>query len=267
MNDLAVFAKPWKALALPDLAEHIKKLGFDMIELPVRPGFPCQPDNIEKDLPNAVKLLAEQGVRVLNVTVDLPLDDERLYVACAEAGIGMNRVMFRRKDMDYWSAEAKARRKLDSAMPLCEQYNVQIGIQNHSRNYVAINEMGLYHLVKDYDPRYVGAIWDPAHNALEGIDPEGALDIVESHLCVVNLKNAYWKRISGPEAEVAEWTVYFTSGRQGRASWSRIITKLKAMNYTGPICFSAEYTDADAVDDLIVKDLAFAKQLFEANYS
>jgi sugar phosphate isomerase/epimerase len=125
-----------------------------------------------------------------------------------------------------------------------------------------VNEMGLYHLLKDYDPQYVGAIWDPAHNALQGIDPEPALEIVESHLCVVNLKNAYWKRVNPPEAEVAEWKVYFTSGRQGRSSWKRVADKLCEMRYDGPVCFSAEYTAEHEVDCLIVEDLAFARTLF-----
>ena len=125
MNQLAIFTKPWKALSLPDLAEHIKSLGFDQIELPVRPGFQVEPDNIERDLPAAVKLLGEHGVRVMNVTTDVPLDDERLYGACAKAGIKMNRVMFRQRELDYWTAEAEARRQLDAALPFCEQYDFQ----------------------------------------------------------------------------------------------------------------------------------------------
>ena len=87
MHQLAVFTKPWKALPLPQLARHIQSLGFDLIELPVRPGFQVEPATIERDLPAAVKLLGEHGIRVLNVTADLPLDDERLYSACAQAGI------------------------------------------------------------------------------------------------------------------------------------------------------------------------------------
>lgn len=261
MNKLALFTKPWKTLSLPDLAQHIRSLGFDMIELPLRTGFQVEPANIERDLPAAVKLLDEQGIRVLNVTADLPLDDERLYSACAEAGIGLNRIMFRQGDRDYWSAEADARRQLDAALPFCEQYSFQLGIQNHSGRFVPVNEMGMYHLVKDYDPRYVAAVWDPAHNALEGMNSDSALDVLAAHLCVVNLKNGYWRRVSGPEADVAEWKIYWTSGAQGRASWSRVIAKLKAIDYRGPICFSAEYTDEERVDELIVKDLAFARGL------
>ena len=259
MNQLAIFTKPWKALALPELAQHIKSLGFDLIELPVRPGFQVEPDNIERDLPAAVKMLGERGVRVLNVTADMPLNDERLYSACAEAGIGMNRVMFWQHDKDYWSAETEARRQLDAALPLCEQYDFQIGIQNHSGRFVPVNEMGMCHLVKDYNQRHVAAVWDPAHNALEGMNSDSALDVLAPHLCVVNLKNAYWRRVSGPEAEVAEWKIYWTSGAQGRASWAQVIAKLKAIDYQGPICFSAEYSDEERVDELIVKDLAFAR--------
>ena len=261
MNELAIFVKPWKSLSLSELAIHIKSLGFRLIELPVRPGFPCEPNTIETDLPHAVRVLAEKGIRVLNATIALPLGDERVYSACAKSGIKMNRVMFSRGIKTYWEAESNARRQLDQAMPFCEQYGIQIGVQNHYGDSLPVNAMGLYHLVKDYDPKYVGAIWDPAHNALEGMDSEPALDVVASHLCVVNLKNAYWKRTTGPEADVADWEVYWTSGAQGRASWKRVIDKLKSIDYRGPICFSAEYNNEADVDNLIIKDLAFAKQL------
>jgi sugar phosphate isomerase/epimerase len=147
-------------------------------------------------------------------------------------------------------------------LPFCERYNLQIGVQHHYGGSVPINSMGLFNLLRGYNPRYVGAIWDPAHNALQGEDPDTGLDIVQAHLCVVNLKNAYWRRVSGPEAEVAQWEVYWTSGRQGRASWTAVAAKLKQMGSTVPICFSAEYTDEHAVDRLIVEDLAFAKTLF-----
>jgi hypothetical protein len=60
-NPLSVFVKPWKSLSLAELALHVSKLGFDAVELPVRPGFPCQPETTEEDLPRAVEILGEQG--------------------------------------------------------------------------------------------------------------------------------------------------------------------------------------------------------------
>ena len=259
----AVFVKPWKSLSLPELARHIRQLGFEWIELPVRPGFPCEPETIEKTLPEAVRVLREEGVQVLNITASLSLTDERLYTGSLKAGVNMNRVIFDRQEGEnYWDAEKRARKTLDEALPFCEKYGYKIGVQNHYGRCVPVNAMGMYNLVKDYDPKYVGAIWDPAHNALEGEDPESALDIVVSHLCIVNLKNAYWRRVNGPEAETAQWQVYWTSGRQGRASWLRVAEKLKQMDYQGPVCLSGEYSLEKDVDRLIEEDLAYAKACF-----
>ena len=91
-NDMffAVFVKPWKSLSLSELAKHIRKLGFGWIELPVRPGFLCEPEAIEKSLPEIVRVLGEEGVRVLNITASLPLSDERLYCGRLKAGIQTN---------------------------------------------------------------------------------------------------------------------------------------------------------------------------------
>jgi sugar phosphate isomerase/epimerase len=125
--------------------------------------------------------------------------------------------------------------------------------------------MGLYNLVKDYDPRYVGAILDPAHNGLQGEDPEPALDIVASHLCVVNLKNAIWLRVDPPGSRpAAAWEVRWTSGPEGRASWPRVAAKIKAMDYRGPVCLSAEYSQSAEVDHLIAADLAYARACFNS---
>src|SRR5512143_3317452 len=110
----AVFVKPWKSLSLSELARHIRQLGFEWIELPVRPGFPCEPETIEKTLPEAVRVFREEGVQVLNITASLSFTDERLYTGSLKAGVNMNRVIFDRQEGEnYWDAEKRARKTLD----------------------------------------------------------------------------------------------------------------------------------------------------------
>jgi sugar phosphate isomerase/epimerase len=164
------------------------------------------------------------------------------------------------KDEDYLSGEARLQREFDALVPLLDKYGVRLGIQNHCGRNVT-HAMGLRSLIAKYDPRHVAAVWDAAHNALQGEDPDLALDIVWSHLCMVNLKNAYWKRMTGPEAEVARWHWYWTNGRQGLASWPKVADELKKRDYSGVVCLTAEYSDHDSVNRLIVEDLAFAKEL------
>jgi sugar phosphate isomerase/epimerase len=253
----SVFTKPWKA-PLGELGTFVKGLGFDAIELPVRPGYQVLPENVERDLPKAAKQLADCGVGIASIAGPT---DEKTIAACAAAGVPIIRVMVRVGKEGYMATEARAQAEYEALIPLLDKYQVQIGVQNHCDEFVA-NASGLLHLMERFDPRYVGAVWDPAHCALNGEDPELAADILWSHLCMVNLKNAFWERRTGPEAEVAEWRVYWTTGRHGMASWPRVAAELKRRKWRGVLCLTAEYSDEPSVNRLIAEDIAFAKALF-----
>jgi sugar phosphate isomerase/epimerase len=254
----SVFTKPWGAMPLPELGEFVAGLGFDGVELPVRPGFQVEPGDV-RDLPKAAAALARSGVQIYSVAGPT---DEATIAACAEAGVPTIRICVRiGDDEDYLSGEARLQREFDALVPLLDRYGVQLGIQNHCGREVA-NAMGLRHLIGKYDPRHVAAVWDAAHNALQGEDPDLALDIVWSHLCMVNLKNAFWQRATGPEAEVAGWKVYWTSGRQGLASWPKVAAELERRRYRGVVCLTAEYSDHGSVNRLIEEDISFARALF-----
>ena len=255
----SVFTKPWKTMPLPDLARQISQLGFDGIELPVRPGFQVEPEHVGRDLPVAVRLLADYGLKIESVAGPT---DEPTMAACAEVRVPIIRICVGIGPEGYMASEARLQREYEALLPLLAKYGVTLGIQNHYGHSIC-NAMGLRHLIERYDPKQVGAVWDAAHNALDGEEPEMALDIVWSHLCMVNLKNAFWRRVNGPEAEVAEWETYWTSGRQGLASWPRVAAELQRRSFNGVVCLTAEYTDEHAVDRLIAEDIAFAKSLFE----
>lgn len=253
----SVFTKPWPTLSLPQLGELVSGLGFDGIEFPVRPGYQVEPENVE-DLPRAAEVLAEYGVRIYSVAGPT---DEATVAACAEAGVPTVRVMARIGPGEgYLEAEDRLRREYDVLLPLLEKHGVKLGVQNHCGRYVA-NAVGLRRLLGNYDPRYVGAVWDAAHEALEGSAPDLALDAIWSHLCMVNLKNAFWERSTGPEAECAQWRVYWTTGRHGLTSWPRVVQELKAREYQGVVCLTAEYSDHDAAERLVAADLAFVRTL------
>jgi sugar phosphate isomerase/epimerase len=254
----SVFTKPWKTVSLQRLGDFVAGLGFDGIELPVRPGYQVEPEQVA-DLPRAARQLAESGVKILSVAGPT---NEATIAACAAAGVPTIRVMAPvSREETYLEAESRYRREFDALMPLLERYGVQVGVQNHNGRFVA-NAAGLRALVEGYDPRYIALVWDTAHEALDGMQPDLALDLVWSHLCMVNLKNAFWRRTSGDEAPLAEWEVYWTTGAQGRASWPRVAQELQRRGYEGVVCLTAEYTEEEAVNHLIAEDIAFARSLF-----
>jgi sugar phosphate isomerase/epimerase len=256
--DFAVFTKPWPAEPIPELAKLVAGLGFNGAEVPVRPGFQVTPDNAGKMLAELVSVFDDHGLKVVSVASSL---EEPIFAACAAAGIPVIRIMGQIDRGAYLQSEESLRDQLRGVIPLCEKYGVRIGVQEHYGDMVS-DAFGLRSLLQGLDSRWIGAIWDAAHDALAGVEPETGLDVVWDRLAMINLKNAYYERTNGPEAEAAEWRRHFTSGSQGLASWSRIAAELRRRNYSGTVCLTAEYEEPADVSRLCREDLRYARELF-----
>ncbi|MFB3892687.1 MAG: sugar phosphate isomerase/epimerase family protein [Phycisphaerae bacterium] len=254
----SVFTKLWKTMPLEKLGRFLRGLGFDAVELPVRPGFQVQPASVAKDLPAAAKVLADCGLAIASISGPC---DEPTFAACQACGVKINRLCEFTGGQKYLEAEAKIIARYKALVPLLDKYGVRIGLQNHCDGYVA-NSTQMLRICEKFAPAQVGAVWDAAHNAINGEVPEQAIDILWSHLCMVNLKNAVWRRTNGPEAAIAKYEILWTSGRQGLAPWPKVAEELNKRNFSGIICLTAEYTDESSVNRLIADDIAFAKGLF-----
>jgi sugar phosphate isomerase/epimerase len=247
-------------MPLPELARHVQSLGFDGIELPIRPKFQVEPENIEKQLPEAVRILADHGLKILSVAAST---DERTVAACGQCGIRIIRVCeYTPYTQNYVACEKQIIRKYEALVPALERHQVTIGLQNHCDDFVP-HVAGCREIARHFSPQQVGIVWDVAHCALNGEDPEIAAEIAWPHLAMVNWKNAFWQRINGPDAEVSAWQYYWTTGRQGKAPWARCAAELIKRSYQGTICICAEYTDEASVNRLAAEDLAFAKALMK----
>ena len=257
--DFTVFTKYWKTLPLADLGALVASMGFDGVELPVRPGFQVEPENVAKHLPEAARILADHGVKI--GTIAGPTDEATL-AACAAAGVPIIRICVGiDSDLGYMGTMDSLRREYDALVPLLDRYGVAIGVQNHCDRNVG-SAMGIRYLIEKYDPKHFCAVLDQAHCGLDGERAEMAVDIVWSHLRVVNLKSAFWRRTNGPEAPVAEWKHYWTTGRHGMAEWPVVAAELQRRAFRGDVCLTAEYSDHDRIEELTREDFAFAKSLF-----
>jgi sugar phosphate isomerase/epimerase len=262
MNDVdvefAVFTKQWATESIPAVAKLVAEMGFSAAEIPVRPGFQVTPDKAGQALPELVSVFADHGLKVTSIASSL---EEAIFAACAAAGVPMIRIMGKVTRGAYLQSEAALQAQLRDAVPLCERYGVRIGVMEHQGDYVS-DAFGLRALLRELDGHWITAVWDAAHDALAGIAPETGLDVVWDRLAMVNLKNAYYERVNGPEAEVAEWRRHYTSGVHGLASWPRIAAELRRRSYSGTVCLTADYQEPADAARLCAADLRYAKGLF-----
>lgn len=257
---LSLFTKPWPALSLDQLALLVREPGLGAIELPVRPGFQVEPETAAVDLPRAVNSLTALGVRVPSIASS---PERGIIDGCAMAGVPLIRVMARILPGErYTTAEARLRAEYAALEPILHDAGVKVGVQNHCGSYVP-NALGLRTLLADLDPDCFTAVWDAAHEALVGMPPEFALDVLADRLGMVNLKNALWERSGEPDAQAAHWQPYWCAGRVGLADWRRVIAELRRIKYSGVICLTAEYSDASSVVRLVAEDVAYVRALLD----
>jgi sugar phosphate isomerase/epimerase len=263
-NGFTVFTKSWRGESLAELAQLVRRLGFDGVELPVRPGYQVPPENVADGLPQAARIFADHGLKIGSVAGPT---DEPTVAAMGAAGVKILRICVQvDREVGYRATEERLRRRFDALVPALEAHGVTLGIQNHCGWFIG-SAVGLMRLIEGYEPRHVAAVLDPAHCALDGEPDAMAIDIASSHLALVNLKNARWVR---DEGDGGRWRVEWTLGREGLSSWAEVAAELKKRRYPGDLCLSAEYSppggkgqlmEAD-VEPLIAADLAYARDVF-----
>lgn len=265
MNPITVFSKPWNE-PIHKLGERLMALGVDGLELPVRDGYPVNPENAASELPRAVDMLRSFDLAVHSIAAEVSVP---MIVACSDAGVPTIRVCegisLRR---GYHASVAEIKKEYERILPYLERHGVTIGLQNHSGHYIG-SAAAIMDVVAEFDPKRVGAVLDVAHCGLDGEPEELAIDVVWSHLCMVNLKNAIRTQSGVNDDGEALWRVQWTSGQDGYASWSKTISNLLERGYRGPYCLTAEYTrpasgshrGEDWLTPLVKEDLRYARKL------
>ena len=254
----SVFTKPWRAQSLDELGELVRSMGFSAVEYPLREGYQAQRP---EDIAGLCKTLGRYGVSVASLAADT---SERTLAACGENGVPIVRICqgFDRA-LGFWENIDALRRKYDVVARQCEKHGVTLGVQMHYGGADVSNSYDSYILLRDYDPRYIAAVWDAGHSGLAGEPPRYALDCLWDHLCMVNFKAAYWRRANGPEAAQARWGVHWTTGSNGMCPWDEAVAHLKERGYAGTVCLPAEYSDEANVEAYARQDLAYIKNLWE----
>ena len=248
------------------MADKVAGLGLDGVELPVRLGYQVTPENAASGLKEATRVLSASGVEITSVASTA---DEAIIAACGDNGIPLIRVMAPIDlGIGYVELIENYRRQFDALLPALDRHGVAIGVQNHYGYFVG-SAIGLLHLIERYDRRYISAVLDMAHCAVDGEPTAMAVDILKSQIHhQANFKSAYHSRVNGPEDE-AIFKVKWTTHQHGGYSWSEFADCLKQVGFAGTLCLPAEYSDpmgkpqrmGDDVVPYLKQDLAHLRSL------
>lgn len=266
-----LFTKLFRGRALADVSSAAVSLGFDGIDLLIRPGHQADPTD-QGSIKVAVQHLQEAGLTVPMATTDLtdPRSEhaERILAAAAENGIQLLRLGYWKYNPQrgYTACLDAARRDLAGLADLAEKHRVRLAIQLHGDTIHGSGAQAAA-LLAGHDPQVIGAYPDPGNQTVQDgrEDWRFTFDILAPWLCCVGVKNGGWFPGGLSEAGQRHWQSDWLGVPDGMVPWDNISTYLMESGYRGFLSFHSHYeVPYEQVLDQTRVDLGYIKRLVGA---
>ncbi|MGH2530749.1 MAG: sugar phosphate isomerase/epimerase family protein [Thermomicrobiales bacterium] len=266
-----LFTKLFRGQSLEDIAVIAAELGFDGVDLLIRPGHQLEP-TVPENIRDGVRLLERAGLAVPMATTDLTdpsrMPTERLLASCAEADIGLVRLGYWRYDQarGYAACFDAARRHLDELERLAAQAGVRLAVQLHG-NTIHGSGAQTAALLADHDPAHIGAYPDPGNQVVQDgrEDWRFTFDVLRPWLCCVGMKNGGWFPADLAPSGQRHWRSDWLGIPDGMVPWDEVVTYLARSGFDGPLSFHSHYeVPLRQVLEQTRLDLQFIRALIEA---
>jgi len=271
---LCFFSKPLPEMDWRRLAESAKQVGFDGIDLTVRPEGHVRPERAAEDLPKAVATIRAAGLDVPMITTGLvsaadPAAPGILSTA-GKLSIPFYKPGYYEYDfVDVRRELARAGERFRGLAELGKQYGMQVGYHNHE-GYIGAAVWDMASVIEPLDPRWVGYYFDVRHATAEG-GVGGwkiATNLVAPRLKMVAVKDFYWEKTA------KGWIDRNCPLGEGMVDWKGYFKALARAGFHGPISLHLEYdipgaTTAAKEDhtlEAVKRDLEFLKARLRQAY-
>ncbi len=265
--ELCVFSKAFKDKNVQELINLAHEYGFPGYDLCIRGGYPLNPRNVEHTLKDTVKLFKAEGIKINMITGEgsllSPQDETAKPILSA---MDKNNIRFLKlgyfrfdpvKD-DYWKKVDNARKFLSGWEHLAREYNVKICYHTHSHLCLGLNCASLMHLLKGFDPEFIGAYIDPCHMVIEGEDFATGVSMAREYLEIVALKDVLLER--GSVNNHGRKLRKVVPAGTGMVDWSAVFAELRRIGYNGPLSVHCEFeVEENRFYDTFREELRFFK--------
>jgi sugar phosphate isomerase/epimerase len=181
-----------------------------------------------------------------------------------EADIRMLKLGYFRFDpgtQHYWREVDRIRGILAGWGELAEKHRVKIVYHTHSGGFMGGNAAALAHLLRGFDPRYIGAYLDPAHMVIEGETFAAGLSMLKEYVCAVGLKDVLVeRREAGGHGDLQ---AVFKPAGQGMVNWSAVFAELKRMRFAGVLSIHGQHAGKAEVIRELKDEADFFRQWVE----
>lgn len=237
-----IFSKNLHWLDHTSMAAAAASMGFEGIDLTVRPEGHVEPERVSEDLPKAVEAVRNAGLNVHMITT--AINDpghphtEPILKAAGALGISYYRMGWvpydDQKSMD--DNLKSFRERMTKLAALNKKYGIHGDYQNHSGSSFGSPVWDLWMILKDLDPKWIGSQYDILHATVEGANswPLG-LKLLKPYVRTMDIKDFQWMKKDG------QWRAEVVPLGEGMVDYKKYLKLIKDYSISGPLSIHYEY--------------------------
>lgn len=267
MPPFSMFPKLLAHLKVDGLAETVRRVGLDTVNVVVRDGFWVTPGGLADELPRFLAALRRHGIVPTFATacfdIDAILADDRMVAILAEHGLRQFRTGYLQAGTDPRAAMVAARTRFERLAAMGERRGIQAVYQLHHGTLLPTASLAAT-LVAGLDPRWIGIEPDAGNQTFEGFeDWDRCLRLLGSHCTAFAVKDTapYQERSRAAEPGKG-WRRRWVSCREGVTDFQAAFRALQTIGFHGPIVLQPFYHEQDpaAFQATLTDEVAYLRQ-------
>lgn len=240
---ISIFSKHLHWLDYPEMAKVAATMGFDGVDLTVRPNGHVLPERVEQDLPKAVTAVRKEGMDVYMITTSITNatdpNTERILKTASSLGIRHYRTGYYMYDEKISIDENLVRFKdqLSKLESLNKKFAISGEYQNHSGGqYFGAPVWDLYGVLKQINSPWIGSQYDINHATVEGANtwPIGLI-LLKPYIKSIDIKDFLLTKKGD------NWQVEYVPIGNGMVDFKKYFGLLKQYGISVPISVHYEY--------------------------
>ncbi len=237
-----VFSKHLQFLDYQDMAAVARDIGFDGVDLTVRPKGHVLPERVETDLPKAIAAIRKAGLAHTMMTTAVGnasnASDRKVLETAAANGVRFYRMTWLAypKDKNIPDAVAEFQQIIRDLSLLNKQIGIVGAYQNHAGLRAGASIWELYDMVQKADKTSMGVQYDIRHAMVEGgLSWQNGLRLIRPEIKTIAIKDFVWAKKDGV------YVVQNVPLGEGMVDFKKYFTQLKEYGINVPVSMHFEY--------------------------
>jgi sugar phosphate isomerase/epimerase len=240
--EVHIFSKHLQFLNFQDMSEAAKEMGFDGVDLTVRPKGHVLPENVVEDLPKATEAMKSFNLIPKMFSSNVIDADNEVQRTVLKTAKNLGYEFYRtawikyKSDDDILSKVEKANKKFIDLSAVNKEIGIIGGYHNHSGHYVGASIWDFHKALENVTTSHLGCQYDIMHATVEGGENwEIGFNLIKPYINTLVIKDFKWGKVDG------KWKRIFTPLGEGMVDFKRYFELLKQNNINVPISLHVEY--------------------------